>query len=93
MHLCPHELDKLLLHQVANLAQKRLARGVQLNHPEAVAVLASQLLEFIRDGKHSVSSLMDLGRRILGRRHVLPSVLHTLTEVQVEGYNSWFYGG
>ncbi|KXS12530.1 urease [Gonapodya prolifera JEL478] len=85
MHLSPKELDKLVLHQVGFLAQKRLARGLKLNFAEATALIASQLLEFIRDGKHSVAQLMDVGRRLLGRRHVLSSVLAQLHEVQVEG--------
>ncbi len=58
MHLNPRELDKLILHQAGVLAQKRLARGLRLNHPEAVALIATQLLEFVRDGK-SVAELMD----------------------------------
>jgi len=66
MHLSPRELDKLVLHQAGFLAQKRLARGVRLNHPEAVALIATVLLELIRDG-HSVSGLMDSGRKLLGR--------------------------
>ena|SRR6266705_3140461 len=51
MHLSPREIDKLLHHNAGFLAQQRLARGVRLNHPEAVALIAAQLLEFIRDGK------------------------------------------
>ena len=51
MHLSPRELDKLQLHQVGSLAQKRLARGVRLNHPEAIGLIATVILEFIRDGK------------------------------------------
>jgi len=51
MHLSPREIDKLLLHNAGFLAQKRLARGLRLNHPEAVALIATVLLEFIRDGK------------------------------------------
>ena len=51
MHLTPHELDKLVLHQAGFLAQKRLARGCRLNYPEAVALIATQLLELIRDGR------------------------------------------
>ena len=66
-------------------AQKRLARGVRLNHTEALALIASVLHELIRDGEHSVADLMSLGSTLLGRRHVLPSVPHTLTELQVEG--------
>ena len=66
MHLAPRDVDKLLLHGAGVLAQKRLARGLRLSYPEAVALLATQLLELIRDGK-SVAELMDLGRRMLGR--------------------------
>jgi urease subunit gamma/beta len=84
MHLAPRELDKLLLHQVGVLAQKRLARGRRLNHPEAVGLIASQVLEFIRDGR-SVSDLMDLGRQLLGRRQVMSGVAEMIAEVQVEG--------
>ncbi len=84
MHLSPRELDKLVLHQAGVLAQKRLARGLRLNHPEAVALLATQLLELIRDGRR-VAELMDLGRRMLGRRQVLPGVPELVKEVQVEG--------
>ena len=85
MHLLPSELDKLVLHHAGFIAQKRLARGLRLNYVEATALIASQLLEFIRDGKHTVAQLMDLGQKILGRRHVLPGVIHTLHEVQIEG--------
>src|SRR5262245_5249414 len=84
MHLTPRELDKLVLHQAGFLAQKRLARGLRLNYPEAVALIATQLLELIRDGK-SVAELMELGRRILGRAQVLPGVPEMIAEVQVEG--------
>jgi len=84
MHLSPREIDKLLLHNAGFLAQKRLARGVRLNHPEAVALIAAQLLEFIRDGKR-VAELMDLGRQFLGRNQVMAGVPEMITEVQVEG--------
>jgi urease subunit gamma/beta len=84
MHLAPRELDKLLLHQVGVLAQKRLARGRRLNHPEAVGLIASQVLEFIRDGRN-VSDLMDLGRQMLGRRQVMAGIAEMIAEVQVEG--------
>lgn len=84
MHLSPREIDKLLLHGAGFLAQKRLARGLRLNYPEAVALLSTQLLEWIRDGKN-VAELMDLGRRVLGRRQVLLGVAEMLHEVQVEG--------
>src|SRR5678815_302449 len=84
MHLSPREIEKLVLHQAGSLAQKRLARGLRLNHPEAVALIATQLLEFIRDG-HSVAELMDLGRKFLGRNQVMPGVPEMIHDVQVEG--------
>jgi urease subunit gamma/beta len=84
MHLTPREIDKLVLHQAGFLAQKRLARGLRLNYVEAVALVATQLLELIRDGR-SVAELMDLGRRLLGREDVLDGVPEMLDEVQVEG--------
>jgi len=84
MHLSPRELDKLVLHQAGVLAQKRLARGLRLNHPEAVALLATQILELIRDGR-GVYELMLLGQKILGRRHVMRGVPELIDEVQVEG--------
>ena len=84
MHLTPREIEKLMLHGAGFVAQKRLARGLQLNHPEAVALIAAQLLEFIRDGR-TVAELMDLGRQFLGRRQVMDGVAEMLHEVQVEG--------
>ena len=84
MHLTPRELDKLVLHQAGVLAQKRLARGLRLNYPEAMALIATQLLEFIRDGR-SVADLMDLGRQLLGRADVMDGVADMIDEVQVEG--------
>jgi urease subunit gamma/beta len=84
MHLTPHELDKLTLHQAGFLAQKRLARGLRLNHPESVALIATQILEFIRDGRR-VSDLMDLGRQLLGRAEVMDGVPELVHEVQIEG--------
>ncbi|CAG8448163.1 13584_t:CDS:2 [Acaulospora morrowiae] len=85
MRLVPRELDKLVLHQVGFLAQKRLARGVKLNHTEAAALIASQLIELMRDGTNSVADLMQLGKQMLGTRHVQEDVIETLNEVQVEG--------
>ena len=84
MHLTPREIDKLMLHQAGALAQKRLARGLRLNYVEAVALIAAQILELIRDGR-SVADLMDLGRLILGRSDVLDGVPEMIDEVQVEG--------
>ena len=84
MHLTPREIDKLMLHQAGFVAQKRLARGVRLNYPESVALIATQLLELIRDGR-SVAELMDLGRQLLGREDVQPGVAEMIDEVQIEG--------
>jgi urease subunit gamma/beta len=85
MHLSPRDIDKLLLHGAGTLAQKRLARGLRLNYPETMALLATVLLELVRDGTHGVADLMDVGRRILGTRQVLPGVPDLVHEVQVEG--------
>lgn len=84
MHLTPREIEKLILHNAGFLAQKRLARGLRLNHPESVALIATQLLEFIREGR-TVSELMNLGRQFLGRNQVMPGVASLISEVQVEG--------
>ena len=84
MHLTPRDVDKLMLHGAGFLAQKRLARGLRLNYPETVALIATQLLEFIRDGR-SVAELMDLGRRMLGHCHVMGGVAEMVLDVQVEG--------
>jgi urease subunit gamma/beta len=84
MHLAPRDLDKLILHNAGSLAQKRLARGVRLNLPESTALLATVLLEWIRDGL-SVAALMDRGKRVLGHAQVMEGVPELLAEVQVEG--------
>lgn len=84
MYLTPHELDKLTLHQAGFLAQKRLARGRRLNYPEAVALIATQLLELIRDGR-SVAELMNLGKQMLGRRQVMAGVPEMIPDIAVEG--------
>ena len=84
MRLAPRDVDKLLLHNAGFVAQKRLARGLRLNYPEAVALIATQLLELIRDGR-SVAELMDIGRTILGRYQVMDGVPEMIAEVQVEG--------
>ena len=84
MHLSPRELDHLRLAQAGQLAQRRLARGLRLNQPEACALIAAQMLEMIRDGE-SVATLMTRGQQLLGRRQVLPGVPSLVGEVQVEG--------
>ncbi|KAF2666784.1 urease alpha-subunit, N-terminal domain protein [Microthyrium microscopicum] len=85
MQLEPKELDKLVITQLGLLAQRRLARGVRLNHAEASALIANNLQELVRDGNHTVADLMSIGKTMLGRRHVLPAVVHSLTELQIEG--------
>jgi urease subunit gamma/beta len=84
MHLTPRELDKLVLHGAGSVAQKRLARGLRLSYPEAVALIATVLLELIRDGR-GVAELMGVGRRLLGHRQVMQGVAGLIAEVQVEG--------
>ncbi|MBS7538902.1 urease subunit beta, partial [Ancylobacter lacus] len=84
-HLAPHEVDKLTLVSTGLLAQRRLARGLRLTYPEAVALISTVLLELIRDGKHSVSDLMAIGGKLLGKREVLPGVAEMVGEVHIEG--------
>ena len=84
MHLTPREIDKLLLHNAGFVAQKRLARGLRLGYTESIALIAAQLLEFIRENR-SVAELMDLGKRFLGRRQVMPGVPEMIYDVQIEG--------
>jgi len=83
MHLTPHERDKLLVHVAADVARRRLDRGVPLNYPESVALITDHVLEGARDGE-SVSALMSSGRQVLGREQVLPGVPEMLDSVQVE---------
>lgn len=84
MHLTPREIDKLLIATAAELARKRLARGLRLNHPEAVALIIAELLEGIRDGR-SVSELMEFGGTILTRSQVMEGVPEMIEELQIEG--------
>lgn len=85
MHLAPHETDKLMLVTIGILAQRRLARGLRLNYPEAVGLISFVMLELIRDGKHSVAELMQVGGKLLGKREVLPGVPEMMEEVHIEG--------
>jgi urease gamma subunit len=84
MHLTPREQDKLLVFTAAELARRRRARGLKLNHPEAVALITAELLEGIRDGR-SVSELTAAGLTILTRDDVMEGVPEMIGEVQVEG--------
>jgi urease gamma subunit len=84
MHLTPREQEKLLIFTAAELARRRRARGLKLNHPEALAIITAEILEGIRDGR-SVSELMEAGLSILRRDDVMEGVPEMIGEVQVEG--------
>jgi len=81
--LTPREKDKLLIFTASLLAERRRARGLKLNHPEAVALISAALLEGARDGK-SVAELMHLGTTILSRNDVLEGIPEMIPELQVE---------
>jgi urease gamma subunit len=83
VELTPREKDKLLLFTAALLAERRRARGLKLNYPEAVAFISAAILEGARDGR-SVAELMDFGRTLLGRDDVMDGVPELIAEVQVE---------
>ena len=83
MHLTRHEQERLLVSLAAMVARDRRDRGVKLNHPEAVALLTSFVLEGARDGR-SVADLMDAGRRVLTRDDVMEGIADLVPEVQVE---------
>ena len=84
MHLTPREQEKLLIFTAAELARRRRARGLKLNHPEALAIITADILEGIRDGR-TVSELMEAGLSILRRDEVMDGVPEMIDEVQVEG--------
>jgi urease subunit gamma len=83
MRLTPHEQELLLLSYAADLARRRKARGLRLNHPEAVAILTDHILEGARDGR-TVAELMVSGCNVLTRDDVMGGVPEMLPEVQVE---------
>jgi urease gamma subunit len=83
MRLTQHEQERLLITVAADVAERRRARGLKLNHPEAVAILTSYVLEGARDGR-TVAELMASGRDVLGRDDVLPGVPEMIESVQVE---------
>ena len=83
MHLSPQEKDKLLIFSAAQLAERRLNRGLKLNYPETVAFLSFQVLEGARDGK-SVSQLMSEGTSWLSKKQVMDRISEMVNEVQVE---------
>ncbi|WP_347056873.1 urease subunit gamma [Blastococcus sp. HT6-30] len=83
MRLTEHEQERLLITLAADVARRRRDRGLALNHPEAVAILTSFVLEGARDGR-TVAELMTAGRDVLGRDDVLPGVPEMIESVQVE---------
>ncbi|WP_121710374.1 urease subunit gamma [Streptomyces sp. E5N91] len=83
MQLTPHEQERLLIHVAADVAEKRRARGVKLNHPEVVALITAHILEGARDGR-SVGELMSSGRKLIQRDEVMEGIPEMIHDVQVE---------
>ncbi len=83
MNLTPREKDKLLIAMAAEVARRRLARGVKLNHPEAVALICDFVVEGARDGR-SVADLMQHGAHVLTREQVMDGIAEMIPDVQVE---------
>lgn len=83
MHLTPREKDKLLIAMAAEVARKRLARGVKLNHPEAIALITDFVVEGARDGR-SVAELMRDGATVLTREQVMEGIPEMIHDIQVE---------
>jgi urease gamma subunit len=84
MNLTPREKDKLLIFVAAMVARDRKARGLKLNHPEAIALITAEVMEGIRDGR-GVAELMQFGRTILTRADVMEGVPEMIHDIQVEG--------
>lgn len=83
MELTPREKDKLLLFTAALVAERRLARGLKLNYPEAVALISAFIMEGARDG-NSVAALMEEGRHVLSRSQVMEGVPEMIPDIQIE---------
>ncbi len=83
MELTPREKDKLLLFTAAQVAERRLARGVKLNYPESVALISAFIMEGARDGQ-TVAELMEAGRHVLNRSQVMEGVPEMIPDIQVE---------
>ncbi len=83
MQLTPREKDKLLVSMAAEVARKRLARGVKLNHPEAVALVTDFVVEGARDGR-SVADLMEAGAHVITRDQVMDGIAEMVHDIQVE---------
>src|SRR5215203_2560210 len=84
MHLTPREIEKLMIFTAGEVARKRKSRGLKLNYPESVALITSELLEEIRNGR-TVAELMTLGTQILSVADVMEGVPEMIGEIQVEG--------
>ncbi|MCT4611614.1 MAG: urease subunit gamma [Pelagimonas sp.] len=83
MNLTPREKDKLLVAMAAEVARKRLARGVKLNHPEAIALITDAVVEGARDGR-SVADLMEAGAQVITAAQCMEGIAQMIHEVQVE---------
>ena len=83
MQLTPREKDKLLIAMAAEVARKRLARGVKLNHPEAIALITDTVVEGARDGR-SVADMMEAGAEVITRGDCMEGIAEMIHEVQVE---------
>jgi urease gamma subunit len=83
MQLTPREKDKLLIAMAAEVARKRLARGVKLNYPEAIALITDAVVEGARDGR-SVADMMQAGAAVITREDVMDGIAEMIPEVQVE---------
>ena len=83
MHLTPREKDKLLIAMAAEVARRRLKRGVKLNHPEAIALISDYVVEGARDGR-SVADLMEAGAKVITRAQVMDGIAEMIHDVQVE---------
>ncbi len=83
MNLTPREKDKLLISMAAMVARRRLERGVKLNHPEAIALIADFVVEGARDGR-TAADLMEAGAHVVARGQVMEGVAEMITDVQVE---------
>ena len=83
MHLTPREKDKLLIAMAANVARRRLERGVKLNHPETIALITDFVVEGARDGR-SVADLMEAGAHVVSRAQVMEGIAEMIHDIQVE---------
>jgi urease gamma subunit len=83
MNLTPREKDKLLIAMAANVARRRLERGVKLNYPEAIALITDYVVEGARDGR-TVADLMQAGAKVVSRKQVMEGIADMISDVQVE---------